>query len=332
MDKKEKTSPDFKREHPVEKTRLHPRNQHRERYDFKLLMAKCADLKPLVVTNKYGDDTVDFSNPEAVRVLNKALLMQYYNVSKWDIPKGYLCPPVPGRADYIHNAADLLAQKNFGKVPVGSDIICLDIGVGASCIYPIIGVREYGWSFIGSDIDKKSLASAQKIIDANTHLQDKVKLHLQPNEGDILKNIIQQGESIDIVICNPPFHASAEEAATGSIRKIKNLTQNKNATMELNFGGQSHELWCEGGEEAFVKELIIESKQYRDVCFWFTTLISKQSNLKRAIQALEKAGVQESRTIAMGQGHKASRILAWTYLNPNTQKEWAQNRWSQAKI
>jgi len=30
----------------------------------------------------------------------------------------------------------------------------LDIGTGASAIYPLLGARVYGWSFLGTDIDE----------------------------------------------------------------------------------------------------------------------------------------------------------------------------------
>jgi 23S rRNA (adenine1618-N6)-methyltransferase len=39
-------------------------------------------------------------------------------------------PPIPGRADYIHQIADLLATCNKKVVPTGADIRILDIGVG----------------------------------------------------------------------------------------------------------------------------------------------------------------------------------------------------------
>ena len=151
-----------KREHPAEKTRLHPRNKHRSRYDFKHLTEICPELQTEVIVNAYGDETIDFARPESVRLLNKALLMVNYDIKTWDIPEGYLCPPIPGRADYVHYAADLLSQKNYGTIPIGERILCLDVGIGANVIYPIIGVKEYGWSFIGSDTDASAIEAAQK--------------------------------------------------------------------------------------------------------------------------------------------------------------------------
>lgn len=86
----------------TEKTNLHPRNLHRLRYDFELLTEKLPELQQHVSINEHQIETIDFSNPEAVKTLNKALLVTYYDIKNWDIPKNYLCPPIPGRADYIH--------------------------------------------------------------------------------------------------------------------------------------------------------------------------------------------------------------------------------------
>ena len=104
-----------------------------------------------------------------MRVLNRALLANYYGVKFWDIPEGYLCPPIPGRADYIHYIADLLAQTthvNADNTPLaGKEIHALDIGTGASAIYPIVGNsgESYGWRFTASDIDPISVNTAASI-------------------------------------------------------------------------------------------------------------------------------------------------------------------------
>ncbi|MDY0076476.1 MAG: RlmF-related methyltransferase [Candidatus Cloacimonadaceae bacterium] len=164
-----------------EKTKLHPRNVNRESYDLRALTTAIPELKKHVSLNKYGIESIDFSNPLAVRLLNKALLNYYYGIKYWEFPAENLCPPIPGRADYIHHTADLLAENNLNKIPTGDKITCLDVGVGASCIYPIIGVTAYGWKFIGSDIDPKSIASAQKIVNSNSSLQGKIACSLQKN-------------------------------------------------------------------------------------------------------------------------------------------------------
>ena len=317
-----------KKEQPKEKEKLHPRNQHKERYDFVALIKSCSELGEFVKPNIHGDDSIDFANPDAVKWLNKAILKHYYGINYWDIPENYLCPPIPGRADYIHHISDLLRTSNYGKIPTGQKVKCVDIGVGANCAYPIIGIKEYDWSFIGSDVDPISIESAQKIIDSNENLQSKIELRLQPAKNDVFRNILNEDELIDVTICNPPFHSSLEEATKGTNRKIKNLSDKKPTKTVLNFGGQNAELFCEGGEERFIGTMIRQSRQFRNSCFWFSTLVSKQSSLKSIQEALKKAEVEETITIPMGQGNKTSRIVAWTFLTKEQQKIWKNTKWN----
>ncbi|MEA1878471.1 MAG: 23S rRNA (adenine(1618)-N(6))-methyltransferase RlmF [Bacteroidota bacterium] len=316
-----------KKEHPKEKFRLHPRNRHRERYDFTKLVASCPDLTQFVKLNIYDDESIDFFNPDAVRMLNTALLKHFYGIENWHIPAEYLCPPIPGRADYIHYMADLLGGSNYGKVPIGGSVKCLDIGVGANCIYPIIGVKEYGWSFVGTDIDPLAIESASKTIDSNPSLKGKIVLRLQNNPKDIFYGIIQPDEIFDLSVCNPPFHASPEEARAGSVRKLTNLKGEKPTKPILNFGGQSSELWCEGGEARFIREMIRESRRFPTSCFWFSSILSKQSHLKNAYELLKDANAVRIETIPMGQGNKSSRILAWSFITHEQREEWLKIRW-----
>lgn len=313
----------------ITKPKLHLKNKHIEGYDFKLLTKHLPELTPYVRKNEFNHkDTIDFADPTAVKLLNKALLLAHYAINYWDIPENYLCPPIPGRADYIHHVADLLQVYNYGNVPTGPEIKCLDIGTGANCIYPILGHQEYGWSFIGSDIDPVSVDSAKNILSQNENLKDFVEIRLQENPKDLLFGAITKEEIIDVTFCNPPFHASQEDALKGTLRKVSNLSKGKEIVPTLNFGGQNNELWCEGGEDWFVNKLIRESTKFEKNVFWFTTLVSKQSNLKNAYKTLEKYRALEVKTIPMGQGNKTSRIIAWTFLTKEEQKEWKNSRWN----
>lgn len=309
------------------KSGLHPRNIQRDRYDFPALIQTDPSLKPFVAENKYGDLSIDFANPEAVKTLNRALLKHFYKISNWDIPAGYLCPPIPGRADYIHHMADLLSQSHGGKLPNSEKIRVLDLGTGANCIYPLLGNSIYNWSFVGTEIDPKALDAAQANLYANPQFRGKIILRIQEDPAHILEKIIRYDDIFDLTICNPPFHGSQEEAEAGSIRKVKNLKGKVGKKVHLNFGGQSHELWCDGGELAFIQKMIKESMVYKYICFWFTTLVSKEEHLKELILALKKARVADRKIIQMTHGNKKSRILAWTFLNPEKQEGWRKRRW-----
>ncbi|WP_163399946.1 23S rRNA (adenine(1618)-N(6))-methyltransferase RlmF [Flavobacterium fluviatile] len=307
-----------------EKNNLHSRNLHRSRYDFELLISNCHELKAFVSINKHGIETIDFSNPLAVKTLNKALLKTFYDIKNWDIPKNYLCPPVPGRADYIHYLADLLAETNNGNIPVGSSVLGLDIGTGSNCIYPILGNAIYNWSFVATDIDKKAIENCSKIIQDNPKLVQAISLQQQTESRFIFKNIITHDDRFTFTMCNPPFHASSEEAGKSASGKISNLNlkDNKNEKPVLNFGGQNAELWCNGGEIGFITQMIYESVKYGSQCLWFTTLVSKKENLSAIYKTLKKINAAKVKTIDMAQGQKKSRIVAWTFLSSSEQSRW----------
>ncbi len=316
----------------IAKSGLHERNPHRGRYDFKKLTASEPRLKPFVIKNPKGEDSINFSDPQAVKMLNKALLVAYYDIEFWDIPKHYLCPPIPGRADYIHRVAELLDGEVKGKYP-HHNVRALDIGVGANCIYPIVGVTEYGWHYTGSDVDPKSIKSAQAIVDGNVSLNGRIELVRQDSQASIYRGVIQPGERYDVTTCNPPFHRSAEEAAMGSQRKVDNLRVNQrkkgvkptpksSVKPTLNFGGQNAELWCEGGEAAFIRKMANESQAFSTQVLWFTTLISKKDNVRPMRKQLEKIGVKAIRVVEMSQGQKVSRFIAWSYMNAEQRKAW----------
>ena len=289
---------------------LHPRNRHQGRYEFAALVAASPELRSFIVSTPHGERSIDFADPQAVKALNTALLALHYAIHGWEVPDGYLCPPIPGRADYIHHLADLLTSS--GSPPRGPQVRILDFGVGASVIYPILGHHEYGWSFVGTDIDPAALACARRVLAANPGLAAAVTLRLQARKSVILDGVVEPNDRFDACMCNPPFHASAAEARAGSERKWRNLGRAGGGRPVLNFGGQAGELWCPGGEAGFLGRLIAESRTRPDVCVWFTALVSRSASLPGLLSALRGAGAAH-RVIEMGQGHKRSRFLAWTF-------------------
>ncbi|WEK70108.1 MAG: 23S rRNA (adenine(1618)-N(6))-methyltransferase RlmF [Candidatus Chryseobacterium colombiense] len=303
----------------VQKSNLHPRNPHRDPYDFARLISCVPELKHYVFENSYQTLTINFSIPKAVKLLNKALLQHFYDVKNWDIPDGNLCPPIPGRADYVHYIADLLAE-DFNQIP--RNIKGLDIGTGANLVYPLIANKSYGWNMLGTDINQGSLENAQKILDENPELGDGIQLKYQANPDSIFKNIISSEDRFVFSMCNPPFHDSEESALKGNLRKTKNINKSKVQKPQLNFGGQQSELWCEGGEIAFISKMIEESVLFSTQILWFTCLVSKKDNLYRLQKLLTKEKVLDVQVIEMAQGQKISRILAWTFIPQKRRRDW----------
>lgn len=312
------------------KAELHPRNKNAGGYDFAVLVEVAPALKRYLKTSPAGTTSIDFANPGAVKALNRALLNLHYQVCGWDIPAGYLCPPIPGRADYIHHAADLLAGDPEAPIPSGPGVRILDIGVGANCVYPLIGHAEYGWHFLGVDIDEAALANAALILSKNSGLTAAIELRHQPVWDNVFTGLLRSGENFDLSLCNPPFHNSPDEVLAVSQRKWHKLGK-PGATKgspqpRLNFGGGGTELWCNGGERAFVKRMIEQSASIPKRIRWFTSLVSQADNLPHLEAALKKAKVVTSRIIPMGQGQKQSRILAWSFLSAGEQEQCGMER------
>lgn len=296
---------------------MHKRNPHIHGYDMQALVSTLPELAQHVVRAPNGRDSIAFSNPESVKILNKALLAHHYGVKDWDIPKGYLCPPIPGRLDYLLSIDDLLKDRKKSKEPIR----VLDIGTGANLIYPLLGASHFNWQWVASDIDADSVKNGKDILERNSDLKNSIELRLQKNKQSIFKGIIQSGDFFDVTVCNPPFHESRQAAIEGTQRKNRNLNRNKQKRgsslkkldkAALNFSGQSNELWCEGGERRFVSGMIDESADVKDQVGLFTCLISKKENVAPLKTKLKMLGASVS-IHEMAQGQKISRYLAWTF-------------------
>lgn len=305
---------------------LHPRNRHHGRYDLPALCDANPALSAFLIRTPSGEPSIDFAHPAAVRELNRALLRHHYGIAHWDIPDGFLCPPVPGRVDYLHGLADLLASDRGGTLPRGPQIRALDIGVGANVIYPLLGHAEYGWSFVGSDIAPASLQAAASNVSGNG-LEALIALRLQANRGQLFNGVIQASERFALTLCNPPFHASAEEATRGSTRKVRNLARGKPdgkaaGKAALNFGGKANELWCTGGEASFLRRMVNESRDVAGQVLWFSSLVAKSEHLPDLLKQLARVGAADVRVKDMAQGSKRSRFVAWSFHDAAARDGW----------
>jgi len=290
---------------------MHPNNIHRDSYDFDALTKVHAQLAEHVYIGESDRKTINFADNDAVLHLNKALLAHHYGITQWTIPPNYLCPPIPGRVDYIHYLNDLISEEKPTKQIKG-----LDIGVGANCIYPLLANRIYNWKMVGADIDPIAIASAKTNVKGSEVPKDAIEIRYQHNNASIFEGIISENEYFQFSMCNPPFHRSEEEAMKGTLRKLRNLgekapRQTKKEIL-LNFGGQANELWCNGGEALFIKRMIKQSVAVKTQVGWFTTLVSKKENLNTIYKQLDKLKATHQ-TIKMEQGHKQSRIVAWKF-------------------
>lgn len=297
---------------------MHKKNKHTDDYDFNQLSLVHTDLESFIFTNANNKKTIDFANPKAVKALNTALLKSHYDVAFWDFPDHFLCPPIPGRVDYIHHVSDLLNRSKLTE-----NITVLDIGTGANCIYPLLGNAEYDWSFIGVDSNDDALKAAQNIIHKN-NLQDQIKLKKQNDNAHVLSGVLSETDKVTVTMCNPPFFKNEEDALKATTSKLKGLGKPTDQ-MVRNFAGQAHELWYKGGEKAFLHNYLYESSLLKTQSYWYTSLVSNKDNVKTINQSLKKLGATAVLTIGMNIGNKKSRIVAWTFLDEQQKEDWNKN-------
>eukprot|EP01084_Bolivina_argentea_P152073 265328_1 len=293
---------------------MHPRNIYRYNKPnyYKLSLKYKFFAQVLKQNNKTGDYYINYNDPKSNVMLTKVLLKNDFNL-EFEHPINHLCPPITQRLNYILWIQDLLQciNKNNNKYHG------FDIGVGASCIFPLLGIKigeeqNQLWSFIASDIDEESIQFANKNIEIN-NLNTKIKVIHQTNSEQIFKGIISKPKQtentkndilFDFTVCNPPFFEHLEQTGLNNAR-------NNNATY-------SELVYEDGGEVGFIKLMIdeiIELKLYNKIR-WFTTMLGKKSSIKLIENMINKTDMNVFIvTNEFFQGKQMRWGLAWTYVN-----------------
>ena len=289
---------------------MHPRNIYRfNKPNYEKLACKYAFFKDVVKQNsKTGEYYINYNDSKSNVMLSKVLLKHDFNL-EFEHPLNHLCPPIPQRLNYMLWIQDLLQCCCWNKRYHG-----FDIGVGASCIFPLLGIKigetqNELWSFLASDIDKESIDYANKNVSMNK-LNDKIKIVHQSNANYIFNDIINDKNNdnvlFDFTVCNPPFFQHLQETGL-------NKTRANNAT-------QSELVFQNGGEIGFIQLIINQIEQlklYRKIN-WFTTMLGRKSSIKSITNILKKQATNNNMDIfitntALYQGKQVRWGLAWTY-------------------
>lgn len=287
---------------------MHPDNPFEKEYNFNGLIQSHPKLSEFIIVGKSDRKSIDFGDSKAIIALNTALLKRTFDVN-WELKPGHLCPALPGRLDYLIHVKDLL------DAPSKKHITMLDIGTGASLIYPLLATAAFDWNCTASEVDIDSIEFAKKLLLLNPNLKT-TTLRNQRFKSKIFHHVMEENDYFDLVVCNPPFYKTQSEAEQRNIRKNKNLHNNE--SISHNFGGHSNELWYKGGEEAFIKTMASESASYGSQVGWFTCLISNSEHVKTLKRYVRKANPTELRVVEMEQGNKKSRFIAWTFKTPKS--------------
>ncbi|KAK5634051.1 hypothetical protein RRF57_009765 [Xylaria bambusicola] len=291
------------RDEPRVRSENYFRNLYSTEPDFCRLGSKYPEFGNLLRNGAH----LDFTDPAAVVQLTKTLLKEDFGL-EINLPANRLCPPVPNRHSYILWLKDLLDSTSSAysqQYEPERQVTGLDIGTGASLIYPLLGCAQRPtWNFIATDIDAESLRSARENARIN-NLEARIRI-IDRVTSDTLIPDLSTGP-IDFVMVNPPFYASDTE--------LRELAAKKSRPPHSACTGAPVEMVCDGGEVRFVERLLNESLTLRDRVQWYTAMLGKRSSIEVLIDVLKKNGINNFAVTTFIQGSKTRRWgLAWSFL------------------
>ncbi|KAH8114957.1 hypothetical protein DFH11DRAFT_1508325 [Phellopilus nigrolimitatus] len=286
---------------------MHARNPYKTQIDFESLAESYAPLKPFLKKTAKEAVTIDFKEPDAQKRLTEALLARDFGLTL-NLPKGRLCPPVRStRLNYLLWVQDLL-EETFRSLPRSREVIGLDIGTGASAIYPLLGCRlDASWHFLGTEIDSASYASAFQNVEAN-NLGTRIRVLKTAPSNPLLAPLFSEPDRrFAFTMCNPPFYGSATEVARSA--ESKALEPSAVCT------GAEVEMITPGGEEAFVQRMVTESLEgtIGERCLWFTSMLGKLASVIAIVAALRAHKVDNYALAELVQGQTRRWVVAWSF-------------------
>ncbi|XP_069004106.1 RNA N6-adenosine-methyltransferase mettl16 [Embiotoca jacksoni] len=279
---------------------MHPRNRYKDKPpDFTYLASKYPDFQQHVHTSLTGRPVVNFKEPEAVRALTCTLLKEDFGLTI-EIPLERLIPTVPLRLNYIHWVEDLIDGQKQPRRGI-------DIGTGASCIYPLLGATMNGWFFLATEVDDICFDYATKNVEQNK-LSDLVKVVKVPQKTLLMDALKEETEIVyDFCMCNPPFFANQLEA-----KGVNSRNSRRPPPSSVNTGGVT-EIMAEGGELEFVKRIIHDSLQLKKRLRWYSCMLGKKCSLAPLKEELRKQGVPKVTHTEFCQGRTMRWALAWSF-------------------
>lgn len=217
---------------------------------------------------------------------------------------------MPVRWNYIRWIQELLdtTSDSYGdRYDTNREVIGLDIGVGASCIYPLLACASRpNWRMAGTDIDQHSLDYARRNVDGNEGMSKRIKLALSTADSLLIPLDALGIEELDFVMTNPPFYDSKED--------MQNSYINKAAPPSAVCTGAGNEMICPGGDVGFVSRILEESLRLKGRVQWYTAMLGKMSSLQQIVSKLKESGITNFAVTSLQAGYKTKRwAVAWSF-------------------
>lgn len=242
------------------------------------------------------------------RQLTQSLLRADFNLTL-TLPPDRLCPPVPVRWNYIRWIQDLLdtsSESYTDRYDASRHVVGLDIGVGASAIYPLLATATRAeWRMFGTDVDAHSFEWAGRNVEANG-LRKRVRLVRVREEGPLIPLETLGVEGLDFVMTNPPFYSSGEDMRSSYISKA--------APPSAVCTGAENEMICPGGDVGFVSRMVEESLVLGEKVQWYTAMLGKMASLQEVVRLLKEKGVRNWAVSSLQPGKRTKRwAVAWSF-------------------
>jgi 23S rRNA (adenine1618-N6)-methyltransferase len=271
--------------------------------DFLTLIKEFPELKKYILKqNEDNEDEFqfDWSNNELSLLMDKSILNYYFNIKYYDIPNGFLIPPIPSRINYI-NLINSIITKLIKDIDI-KNIIGIDIGTGANIIYPILGYSIYKWKFICTEINKEAYNNAKLILQKN-NLENNINIIKQNNKDNIFISILNRENKYIFSMCNPPYYNYENE--------IK--LEDKKRDNEYNFD----EIYYKNGEYGFFQRYFEESICYKNNVFLYTILIGKKINAENIYDKLSSYNdiIKIYNMQKILTGNNVRYIIYWSFFN-----------------
>ncbi|CAD5227812.1 unnamed protein product [Bursaphelenchus okinawaensis] len=288
---------------------MHDRNMYKKHPpDFKKLALKYPEFRKLCKLSTTGNVSGDFGNEQFVKLLSEILLKKDFELDV-EFMSGSLIPRIPQRLNYLLLIDDILRANGITENVTG-----LDIGTGASCIYPLIGAKLLRYRFIATDVDEKSVEWACQQTKKNFKY-DEIRILLIENEK-FFEEPLKQVDKLDFCMCNPPFFYESE----GNLKFERNSEGTYTNTVEPTVSAprsitvaKGNELMTSGGEVQFVKAIVDESVLFKDKVKVFTSMVGKISSIKVLTACLKDVGCKTIGISRLSQGNTQRGVLIWSF-------------------
>ncbi|XP_014255372.1 U6 small nuclear RNA (adenine-(43)-N(6))-methyltransferase [Cimex lectularius] len=284
---------------------MHPKNPYKTPPNFKELALQFPEFRKFARQDLSGKIGLNFKNEGAVWALTSCLLKKDFDLDVKTVPS-HLVPTLPLRLNYILWLSDIVQLLRPGQEGASG----IDIGTGACCIYPLVAAKRFSWNMIGTEVDENNFKCAKENVERNG-LQDKIRV-LSVKQGTFLCGVVKEEEVYDFCMCNPPFY---DETNPNDNCKSKRRSEERPGPRNAQ-SGVNVELTTQGGEIAFVQNIIDDSLKLKDQIRVYTTMLGHKSSLAPLKLYIKKNCEAKISSTMFCQGRTTRWGLAWTFL-PN---------------